>query len=82
MSLSSALLMIPLSLGLISLLLFGMTWFEQRVLSPQSLIVYAAKSRQARPEQVEQLVAAQSERLLQGLQLTPGDRPEPAPTRS
>jgi len=79
---SYALLMIPLSLGLISLLLFGMSWFEERVLSPQSLIVHAAKSRQARPEHVELLVAAQSERLLQGLQVSPSERPEPAPSRS
>jgi len=68
------LLMIPASLGLISLLLFGMSWFEQRVLSPQALIVHAARSRQAAPDHVEMLVAAQSERLLQGLQISPGER--------
>jgi hypothetical protein len=71
--------MIPASLGLISLLLFGMSWFEQRVLSPQALIVHAAKSRQAAPDHVELLVAAQSERLLQGLQISPIERrAEPA----
>jgi hypothetical protein len=74
----SPLLLVPVSLGLISLLLFGMSWFEQRVLSPQSLIVHAARSRQARPEHVEVLVAAQSERLLQGIQTSPADRPAPA----
>ncbi|MDQ6724830.1 MAG: hypothetical protein M3066_01440 [Actinomycetota bacterium] len=71
---SSPLLMIPASLGLISLLLFGMSWFEQRVLSPQALIVHAARSRQAQPDQAELLVAAQSERLLQGLQMSPSER--------
>ena len=70
------LLLIPLSLGLLSLLLFGMSWVEQRVLSPQALILHAARSRQAQPEHVERFVAAQSERLLQGLQLSPADRSE------
>ncbi len=74
------LLMIPASLGLISLLLFGMSWFEQRVLSPQALIVHAARSRQAGPDHAELLVAAQSERLLQGLQISPTERrAEPTP---
>ena len=74
----SPLLLIPLSLGLISLLLFGMSWFEQRILSPQALIVHAARSRQAQPDHVELLVAAQSERLLQELQMSPADRSERA----
>jgi hypothetical protein len=81
----AALVLIPVSLGMISLLLFGMSWFEQRILSPQALIVHAARSRQAAPEHVELLVAAQSERLLQGLQISPADRSEragPAATRS
>jgi hypothetical protein len=78
----SPLVLIPVSLGLISLLLFGMSWFEQRILSPQALIVHAARSRQAQPEHVEVLVAAQSERLLQGLQGSPSDRADRAePTR-
>lgn len=68
------LLLIPLSLGLVSLLLFGMSWFEQRILSPQALIVHAARARQAPPEHVELLVAAQSERLLQGMESSPADR--------
>jgi hypothetical protein len=72
------LLLIPVSLGMISLLLFGMSWFEQRILSPQALIVHAAKSRMAQPEHVELLVAAQSERLLQGMQMSPADRSERA----
>ncbi len=70
----SPLLLIPASLGLISLLLFGMSWFEQRVLSPQALIVHAARSRQGAPEHAEMLVTAQSERLLQGLQISPAER--------
>jgi hypothetical protein len=72
----SPLVLVPLSLGIISLLLFGMSWFEQRVLSPKALIVHAARSRQAPPEHVEKLVARQSERLLQGLSLSPADRAE------
>lgn len=76
------LLLIPLSLGMISLLLFGMSWFEQRVLSPKALILHAARSRQGRPEAVEVLVTAQSERLLQGLHMSPSERPEAATTQS
>ena len=77
---SSPLVLVPLSLGLLSFLLYGVSWFEQRVLSPKSLIVHAARSRQAPPEHVEVLVAAQSERLLQGMQMSPSDRrPAPAP---
>ncbi len=66
--------LVLVSLGLLSLLLFGMSWFEQRVLSPKSLIVHAARSRQAPPEHVEKLVARQSERLLQGMSTSPADR--------
>ncbi|HEX2118188.1 MAG TPA: hypothetical protein VHF91_03325 [Acidimicrobiales bacterium] len=72
----SPLLLVVVSLGGLSLLLFGMSWFEQRVLSPKALIVHAARARQARPEHVEKLVARQSERLLQGLSLSPADRAE------
>ena len=70
------LILVALSLGLLSLLLFGMSWFEQRVLSPQALIVHAARSRQAAPEHVEKLVARQSEHLLQGLSMSPAERAE------
>lgn len=71
----SPVLLVLSSLTLLSLLLFGMTWFEKRMLSPKALIVHAALSRQAPPEHVERLVALQSERLLQGLQVSPTERP-------
>ena len=72
----SPLLLVVASLGGLSLLLFGMSWFEQRVLSPKALIGHAARAHQARPEHVEKLVARQSERLLQGLSLSPAERAE------
>jgi len=72
----SALLLVLVSLGLLSLLLFGMSWFEQRILSPSSIIVHAARSRQAPPEHVERLVARHSERLLEDLSMSPADRAE------
>ncbi len=74
----SPLVLVPVSLGLISLLLFGMSWFEERVLSPQAVIVHAARSRQAPPEHVEKLVAVQSAALLQNLSISPADRAERA----
>ena len=75
------LVMVLASLGLLSLLLFGISWFEQRVLSPKALIVHAARVRQARPEHVEKLVARQSERLLQGMSLSPAERADRTGTR-
>jgi len=74
----SSMVLVLVSLGLMSLLLFGMTWFEQRVLSPKALILHAARSRQAAPEYVENLVALQSEQLLQGMSASPADRAERA----
>jgi hypothetical protein len=77
----SPLVLVLVSLGVISLLLFGMSWFEQRVLSPKALIVHAARSRQAPPEHVEKLVARQSEQLLQDLSSSPRDRAERTASR-
>jgi hypothetical protein len=64
-----ALLFVPLALGLITLILFGTAWLEDSVLSPRSLILYSVRSRSRRisPEEVERLVALQSERLLRGV---------------
>jgi len=67
------LIFVPLSLSLIFSLLFFVSWFEQRVLSPRSLILHSARSRGTRPDQVEALVAAQSQRLLEGLPRQPDD---------
>ena len=59
-----SLLAVPLCLVGMVLLLAGMSWFEQRMLSPRSLIVYTARSRHVGPDTVEMLVAKQSEELL------------------
>jgi len=77
----SSMVLVIVSLGLLSLLLFGMSWFEQRILSPKALILHAARSRQAAPEYVEKLVARQSEHLLQGVSLSPPDRADRARAR-
>jgi hypothetical protein len=77
----SPLVLVVVSLGLLSLLLYGMSWFEQRILSPQAVIVHAARSRQAPPEHVEKLVALQSESLLQHLSMSPAERAERATLR-
>ncbi len=59
-----AVFQVLISLSVIFVLLYGVTWFEQRVLSPQSLIAHSVKSRSAQPDHVEVLVAAQSKHLL------------------
>jgi hypothetical protein len=61
---------VPAALGLVTLLLFATAWLEDNVLSPRSLILHTVRtrSRRLRPEQVERLVAAQSERLLRNLE--------------
>ncbi len=60
------LLAIPLCLGLVAALLFVVSWFEDRVLSPRSLILYTARSRRMGPDTVELFVSKESERLLTG----------------
>src|SRR5947209_15627936 len=66
---SLVVLFVPLCLILLSVLLFATAWLEENVLSPRSLILHTVRtrSRHVHPEQVERLVAAQSERLLRNL---------------
>ncbi len=66
-----SLLAVPLCLGGMLILLMGISWFEQRLLSPRSLILYTARSRHFGPETVERLIAAQSEELLRARGLVP-----------
>lgn len=64
-----SLLFVPLALTVVVAILFLTAWLEDSVLSPRSLILYTARSRsrRVRPEDVERLVAAQSERLLRNV---------------
>jgi hypothetical protein len=59
-----------MSLALVSVLLFLTAWLEENMLSPRSLILHTVRtrSRRVRPEDVERLVALQSERLLRNLE--------------
>jgi hypothetical protein len=66
----SAVLLVVTSLVVLVALLAGVTWFEQRVLSPRSIILHTARSRSASPEHVEALVRSQAERLLEDENLT------------
>ena len=62
-----SLIAVPICLAIVVGLLWGVAWFEQRMLSPRSMILYTAKSRHAGPDTVEILIASQSERLLRNL---------------
>jgi len=55
---------VPLALTVIVLILAVTAWLERSVLSPRSLILYSARSRRTRPEQVERLVAMHAERIM------------------
>jgi hypothetical protein len=63
---SLGVLFVPGALLLVSVLLFATAWLEDNVLSPRSLILHTVRtrSRRIRPEDVERLVALESERLL------------------
>ena len=50
--------------GIVVGLLMVVSWFEERLLSPRSLIVYTARSRHVGADTVELFVAKQSEQLL------------------
>lgn len=65
-----SLLFVPASLALIVVLLFAVSWIEERVLSPRALIVHSATNG-ADPDQAEVFVAGQAEGLLEGLTLSP-----------
>lgn len=62
-----SLLAIPICLSVVVGLLWGVAWFEQRMLSPRSLILYTARSRHVGADTVELLIAKQSEKLIDGL---------------
>ena len=65
---SVELLLIPAALVVLVAVLFGTAWLEDSVLSPRSLIAYTVRTRaRISPEDVERLVAAQSEPLLRNL---------------
>lgn len=67
---SLGVLLVPAALLVVTLLLFLTAWLEENVLSPRSLILHTVRTRshRVRPDQVEQLVAAQSERLLRNFE--------------
>jgi hypothetical protein len=58
------LLLIPVAILLIVGLLAATDFAETRVLAPRSMILYGVRSKRVRPEQAEQLIAAQAQTLL------------------
>ena len=58
------LISIPGTLVMLGLLLFLSDLAENRIVSPQALIVKAAKGRGTSPERAERLVAEEIDRLL------------------
>jgi len=60
----AAVLLVVTSLVVLVALLAGVTWFEQKVLSPRSIILRTARCRSATPDHVERLVRLEAERLL------------------
>lgn len=67
---SLGVLFVPAALIVVSVLLFATAWLEDNLLSPRSLILHTVRtrSRRVRPEDVERLVAIESERLLRDLE--------------
>lgn len=59
---------VPGALVFVSALLALSSLLEQRVLSPRSMIVSAARARRAQPEFAEAFVAREVERLLREVQ--------------
>jgi hypothetical protein len=64
-----SLLFVPLALTVVVGLLIFTAWLEDSVLSSRSLILYSARSRsrRVRPEDVERIVAMESQRLLRNI---------------
>ncbi len=62
------LLTIPVTLLLLSGVLFLSAFAEERLLSPRSLILSTVRARRASPEYAEAFVARQFERLLREYQ--------------
>jgi UPF0716 family protein affecting phage T7 exclusion len=62
------LLLIPGTFGLLLGLLLLSAWVEERVLSPQSMILQVARTRASTPEYAEAFVAREFDRLLRQAQ--------------
>jgi len=60
----AALLMVVASLIVMAALLAGVTWFEQRILSPRAIILHTARCRGGRPEHAERLIKLEADRIL------------------